>query len=526
MIALTNTHHAFSCRFETCGKNPNPEEDKLEELHCKVDDLYDTLSKMLIGKEKANIKKERGDWFHYPHTIKSYEAKQKELNDKIDLEAAKILPLFITDKEAIDMQDQSMLDKLKNCNLDVCKAYCNFFEYKNSKKIDEVLESSLYIRLSDRSLFDDLKHSRLNRAKDYIDAVPLWLVLQSPNVLESMYERYSFDVKSPYSVRQLPEFEHLASIMTKMGGDHWSGGMCHLSSGTIVIDIGAREDNVLNYLSFAPRKFGYGYSEAVTNNLIHLKVWSLEGLWNKHLYQEFEDAFDKAAIALAGYYAEHFGDSEHWSQDSRRLLGQYVRFTFSHTSKADNKAFKALSSGSIKLHTKDFTQQDWNDLLGMAIIADVPFKTIEWIIKSGADANSEYCGEVPIMKAVLRPDVLELLLKSGANVDTELKWGKTALFYAAQYNSIEAVKILLDYGADINHAIKSNDVLLTLCEKEYSILGEPSMQTMTVTDFTPLVYAMRYGSREMQELLKKNSANLGGAQKDRMDKWIRGENEM
>lgn len=43
---------------------------------------------------------------------------------------------------------------------------------------------------------------------------------------------------------------------------------------------------------------------------------------------------------------------------------------------------------------------------------------------------------------------LEILLGSGANINTANDLGKTALMYAAAANSAEAVKLLLGYGAD------------------------------------------------------------------------------
>ena len=48
------------------------------------------------------------------------------------------------------------------------------------------------------------------------------------------------------------------------------------------------------------------------------------------------------------------------------------------------------------------------------------------------------------------PECAELLLKAGANPDSRESKGKTSLLIAAQTGAKRSIKVLLDYGADIN----------------------------------------------------------------------------
>jgi ankyrin repeat protein len=47
-----------------------------------------------------------------------------------------------------------------------------------------------------------------------------------------------------------------------------------------------------------------------------------------------------------------------------------------------------------------------------------------------------------------RPDIISLLLASGASIDARDHYGSTALHVACQFNKTAAVHILLEHGAD------------------------------------------------------------------------------
>lgn len=67
-------------------------------------------------------------------------------------------------------------------------------------------------------------------------------------------------------------------------------------------------------------------------------------------------------------------------------------------------------------------------------------------------------------KQKIVPAQVELLLKSGANVNLADKWGRTALFYAIQNQYEKAVELLIKAGADVSHSDNSS-----LCPLNYAL---------------------------------------------------------
>ena len=79
------------------------------------------------------------------------------------------------------------------------------------------------------------------------------------------------------------------------------------------------------------------------------------------------------------------------------------------------------------------------------------------------------------------------MLQKGLDVNEQNEFGKTPLMYAVQFNQLEAVKILIDSGADIN-------------ARTY-IPWNKCFYNLNTFDYTPLVYAARYASAELLNYL-------------------------
>jgi len=94
------------------------------------------------------------------------------------------------------------------------------------------------------------------------------------------------------------------------------------------------------------------------------------------------------------------------------------------------------------------------------------FKTIELLINNGAAVNCHHSKllETPLHKlcARIKPqiDVITMILEKGAKVNAINISGKTPVFYCSFNYSVELLKLLVKYGADINIKDKYKNTLL------------------------------------------------------------------
>lgn len=94
------------------------------------------------------------------------------------------------------------------------------------------------------------------------------------------------------------------------------------------------------------------------------------------------------------------------------------------------------------------------------------FKTIEFLINNGADINSHHSKllETPLHRLCARAkpqiDVITMILKKGAEVNSVNISGKTPVFHCNFSYSVELLNLLVKYGADINITDKYKNTLL------------------------------------------------------------------
>jgi ankyrin repeat protein len=157
-----------------------------------------------------------------------------------------------------------------------------------------------------------------------------------------------------------------------------------------------------------------------------------------------------------------------------------------------NKWFSVVESGqSTKVQeyiNKDHSIVNWTDVKeqdALMVAAEKGHKDIvEVLIKAGADANHQnYTGSTALMNAACdgHRDIVEVLLKAGAEVNKSRR-GSTALCYAVGKGHKDTVEVLIRAGADVN---------------AYGING-----------FTPLIRAVLDDDKECVELLVKAGADI------------------
>ena len=109
---------------------------------------------------------------------------------------------------------------------------------------------------------------------------------------------------------------------------------------------------------------------------------------------------------------------------------------------------------------------------------------------------------------------MEFLLARGANADYANDFGKTPLFYAIELGQPRLVELLLDHGADINHAYKSAEQLQPPLAEELpanaaaSLAANPCAYDIAHSKRTPLMHAAQHGNVKMLALLVRKGARL------------------
>jgi len=230
------------------------------------------------------------------------------------------------------------------------------------------------------------------------------------------------------------------------------------------------------------RPWSMKYSESVVNAIMqssnsfgdykriyeHLKEWSLGGISEYQAFEKYNKQFAETTDDLSRFYSSKFG----WSDDkSKRMaidamthaisqgIGFYMYSPFSNA--AEEKLRKAI------------VEHDSMDAIRKIKVKDVNLNGILDI-------------------AVQYPEVLQYLLEKGANPNVINPFGKTPLMYAAQYNNLDAVEILLSHGANPNAATTWPE--------------DTCYYTLSTSRMTALHYAVRYASPTIIKLLISHGA--------------------
>ncbi len=129
------------------------------------------------------------------------------------------------------------------------------------------------------------------------------------------------------------------------------------------------------------------------------------------------------------------------------------------------------------------------------------------------DAEADLVGRTPLMRAAAmeRGDAVRLLLQRGADANAQDHLGATALLLAARYGDLDSVRALIEKGANPNRAAKNGESPLRAAIESGSLDIVKALLTAgadpNATDNAPvLMWAARMGQPDIVEALLRAGA--------------------
>ena len=137
---------------------------------------------------------------------------------------------------------------------------------------------------------------------------------------------------------------------------------------------------------------------------------------------------------------------------------------------------------------------------------------VERLVKAGVSANTTGpLGETALHVCARtgKPEAVRILLTNGARVDTIENWrGQTPLMWAAAEGNVDAMKMLIEAGADVN-------ARSTIIAWERQRTEEPRDKWLPPGGLTPLLFAARDGKVASAKVLLDAGADINIVDPDR-----------
>ncbi len=533
-----------------------------------LNEIYMLLRSMLSEKEKRKLLKAQRVWLKERDTkvlssnislTSFYERRLNDLKTYFLETYKKTLGQVVSAGQSCN-PDKS-LKALKNCELPLCMAYKAYFMFETDpQKAQNIINELKKRKDLPSSAYGDPIRNPIDGKLETKDqfaliiaflsacsgcnppqkclpciketgSIPFWLVSAHPDLLEKLFNHYTnssrwyVKIINPLTSWDFTHLETLNRFISKISEGRWTIPSYNFPvGGTIYKDVGCHEALRYYELLYTPNIFK---TKPLNESLLPLQSWGYLGIWNYKNYEKFLILFKNASEEMKTFYKK-IPELEIYEAKAPELLAWYVKYLLPKLSfNAETKPFQILvpqnlTQETIISLTSDFSKEELTEALNIAILKHAPINVVDYLLKKGADPNHLVYYESALMKAVDQVDVLKLLLQKGAKVNVENPFGKTALFYAIQFGSLESIKALVEAGANVNHPLKSlkilkeiNDEILPpmpyICE-QYSLEH--------VAQFTPLVYALRYKQSGVIEYLKSKGAHQGKASKEEIQRWV------
>lgn len=309
------------------------------------------------------------------------------------------------------------------------------------------------------------------------------------------------------SLAELDFLQQLYKMSDVLNGDSRDGQLCR---GSIVYAKSRYFAFSLLEAGFAPSlepREASWHSPATSDTLEYLRYWSVQSLFNRSYYLQYMRVLEDAELELARHYADTFDlMPEEAAVAARNGIYLFLRKAAGAAPEAARTPSSLVAyllnaqtdPAALNQRLGEVSPSDVTEALSVALLLEKSDETIEQILAFVSDINQG--DESPLFASLNNPDHLRVVLAHGADVDYQNGFGKTALYYAIQFNLHEAVRTLIAAGADVNHRYKSAE--------ELNRLDMGCRYNIQRTLRTPLMHAAQHSDLAMLRLLLDAGANI------------------
>jgi len=313
------------------------------------------------------------------------------------------------------------------------------------------------------------------------------------------------DIPNEKKIQDLKYFSVLNNILSDMYGNPG----VHVCTGTIEYASMASRNQSYKIANLNPLLFEKITSSKDIYN--HLKIWSSYGIWNYYTHKNFKNTLPLALEELSNHYLKYYKMTDKEVKErSKIVIDNFLEHYTGSFSKGEYGPLGLLEDPVMKIFLKKkvtildidklegLQQEQLDKLLKYMLLRNSSQPLIEYIIRKGARIN--HGQESALFYALGNSKNVKLLIKKyGAKVNYTNCFGKTPLFSAIQIQNLDSIKVLLENGANVNHFTKS--------VQGYSKSCDGKCLNISVSDRTPLMYALWQGNEEIVTLLISKGAN-------------------
>ncbi|QKF64810.1 ankyrin repeat domain-containing protein [Campylobacter corcagiensis] len=249
--------------------------------------------------------------------------------------------------------------------------------------------------------------------------------------------------------------------------------------------------------------------DMTNNNRDYFKIWSTKSLYNRLKFDEFNSFYQVAVPMLVDYYQRSY-DKASAIYYANRVANEFLNAAVGSfkekesLSELENLILNPkFDKNELISYLYTHPQNNLSKALKVAILENRDIEFLAVLMQFGANLNSGH--ESAIFYALKNLATLKFLLENGANVNYQNSFGKTSLFYAAEFMDENLVNLLVQNGANTNALIISSYEKSALDSAGSGYLPF-SLCGLNHTSKSLLMHAAKYSNLAIVKTLIKNGA--------------------